>query len=672
MMLNDIYARLESFNPENLNEAAYERLVLSLLQADLGYGSAAAAHAGFLSRPALGRPLPSDAAESLSHVDRRIADDCLEHIFSFKGARHPMGADIDWNNNPGFDHWIHDLNRFNFIPILVNATRESGDEAYVRKAAFLILDWVDKNPVTDSWHWREGWSATDSPMGPWKSYLNIAIHLRHWAEAFDDLKRYWSPMELLRVLKSIHDQCGYLVDIIPTHSNNWVTIGCTGLLNTLGRLPELRIAPAGLTFAGDLIVKSAATQVLDDGVQFELTQGYHVLVARLLLNALECEALPGVKLDPSARALANRMLDYAMQMILPSGDNVAFNDTDPEATDNWRSLLATEGRRIGRSDWVYVGTQGAEGDPPQARSQAFENAGVYVMRTGWTRNDACLVFDGGPWGAAHQHDDRLSFQFAALGRTFIVDPGRYLYDKNNPYSRDQYLALSRAHSTITVDDESQADWWFKNQWVPGPKLTQNHWRDDGDVQRVTSVHTLGYGKDGYVRVTHRRSVIFWQPDVVLVMDELVEGSDSSIDVTVEGTGAGDDSAASAIIRHVESRLQFYPGDVVHDAQTGVWHTCYDDANLAVMPFLSVDFRADVETGLLNPTRGWYSPEVNQIVPSPTLRVHTRATLPLRSGFVLTPYVGASRPRMSVRMHGRSVSVQVNGRDLTANFDDAAN
>ena len=649
---DQIYATLDSFNPEGLSADDYEHRVLALLSPS--FADAASVKQHFLDREPLCEPRDASTTPPapLSAEMRLIADDCLVNRFSFKGDAHDMGEDIDWNHNPGFDHWVHDLNRFNFVPILQRTSHETGDDKYIRKAASLIVDWVDKNPVTDSWHWRDGKQAHHAPPGAWTSYLNIAIHLRLWAASFEALLPYWSPGELLRVLKSIHDQVAYLIDIVPTRENNWAIIGSNGLIQTCGRIPELKIAPQAIDFAGKTITAAADSQILPDGVQFELTQGYHRTVLNLFLTALECNGLPGVSLPDSIRKTCDRMLDYLMQMVLPSGDNVAFNDSDMGHGRPCRHMLEQQGRMRERDDWLYVGTEGSEGAPPVVTSQAFEHAGVYVMRTGWDHDDACLVFDGGPWGKSHQHNDRLSFVFAALGRTFIADPGRYLYDRNNPWSGPAYMTTTRAHSTITLDEKDQADWWFRDTWCPGPKLDHNTWTDEGGRQRIVGSHALGYGeRDSIIRATHTRGLTFCHPDIVLIVDRVDPHGDAER------------------VYDIASRLQFHPGDVVE--ADGVWHTCYDDANLAVIPWMSEPFDVTLEKGELDPPSGWYAPRVNEIEASPTMVVRSRTALPMRGGFLLVPYRGTTPPAMSLSVDGDTARAVVEGITVSAPWPDAA-
>ncbi len=633
-----IFGQLRSFDHEGLDEAAFERGVLRLLSGD--FAGADDVHAHFLARPR--RPGQAE----LSDDGLRQADDCLKNVFEFYGEQHFVGDDIDWDHNPGTDHWVHDLNRFTYLNTLIRATTATGDEKYARKAAQLVLDWVDKNPVTRSWFWRPGVRVWDMPNGAWRSYLNITIHTQRWAELFEEFVRFWTPRQLLRVLKSIHDQLGYLELVIPTMTNNWVVIGADGILGTAVRLPELRDRRHWIDYAWDKMAEAADRQVLPDGVQFELTPGYHCVVVRLFCHAMAVCRETGIDVTAKIENVTARMLDYQMQTITPDDHLLPFNDTDPGSAPGVRRLLAEEGTLHGRRDWLYVGTRGEEGTPPSVLSQAFEYGGVYVMRTGWTAGSTYLAFDGGPWGYSHQHDDRLGFWLSAHGRPLLIDPGRYLYDSNNPFSRDKYLNTTRAHNTITVDGESQADRHFRETWQPKDRLADNTWLVNDTFQRVAGSHKLGYGKDGGIRVEHRRSITFWPPNVFLVLDRL--------------TGDGE--------HEVQSRLHFYPGDVVNTGD--VWHTTRADANIAVLPIMEAPFEAGVVKGQLDPTFGWYSERVNQIEPSPTLIVCARSQLPLRGGFLLVAYKEDVVPAMALVSHDDAAWLTVDGTERTLSYDDA--
>ena len=61
-------------------------------------------------------------------------------------------------------------------------------------------------------------------------------------------------------------------------------------------------------------------------------------------------------------------------------------------------------------------------------------------------------FDGGPFGFAHQHEDKLNLLLHAYGRTLLTEGGNYAYD-DSPMRR--YALSTRSHNTIRVDGQDQ-------------------------------------------------------------------------------------------------------------------------------------------------------------------------------------------------------------------------
>lgn len=627
----NIYKQLRSFDHDGLSKQEFETQALKLFSPS--FDSAEDLYKAFLATKHLSTPA--------GRANVELADEVLRNVFTFYGEKYDLGETIDWERNPGNDHWAQDLNRFSYIPILCHASRETGDDRYVKKAAELILDWVASNDVCDAPDWD---GIKERSPYVWSSYLNIAIHLGRWTAHIDQIAPHMTPQELLKVLKSVHDQAAWLEEVIPTRVNNWVVIGSGGLINTSTRLREMRDSDRWMAFAWDQMKKAADAQVLPDGAQFELTPHYHLVVARLYIQALKSSSESGAQVPDWVKPVISKMLDYSMQTVTPADTLLAFNDSDPAGGPGARSLLADIGRKMGRPDWVYVGTKGEEGTKPGMLSQAFEYAGVYVMRSGWGTNDSYLAFDGGPWGASHQHDDKLSFVLSGLGRDFIVDPGRYLYDHNNPYSGQNYLNATVAHSTITADGQSQADRDFIDTHVPGPRLDGNVWESEDGHDHVRSTHDLGYGRAGAILASHTRDVHMWHPDVVLIQD-LVDIADS---------------------HEIVSRLQFAPGDLVRRGD--LWVTDYPDANIAVLPWMDADFEVSVKKGQLDPPRGWYSRTINQIEPSPTLEVAARSDKPLRGAFLMVMYRGTEPPTLAMRVEGNTLSATVDGRSFSARMD----
>src|SRR6185503_15998390 len=99
------------------------------------------------------------------------------------------------------------------------------------------------------------------------------------------------------------------------------------------------------------------------------------------------------------------------------------------------------------------------GSEPPGHTQAFyPSAGYLIQRSGWGRLDSHLVFDCGGLGmltGGHAHADALSVTLFSGGRELLVDPGTCVYNCA-PEWRD-YFRSTRAHNTVTIDGQDQAE-----------------------------------------------------------------------------------------------------------------------------------------------------------------------------------------------------------------------
>jgi hypothetical protein len=145
------------------------------------------------------------------------------------------------------------------------------------------------------------------------------------------------------------------------------------------------------------------------------------------------------------------------------------------------------------------------------QSKRFPDAGFFIMRS--TDNYMFINISGKgkncelPFvSATHTHSDLLSFELAVRGRSFIVDPGAYLYSAN-PAARKLFRSTPM-HNTVVVDNESQNVinlqqlWDFERNALP--RLIS--WESTTDRDMFCAEHT------GFLRlsdpVLHRRTILF--------------------------------------------------------------------------------------------------------------------------------------------------------------------
>jgi hypothetical protein len=302
---------------------------------------------------------PSASAVTIKHT---VADDVLENRFTFYGEAHQLPDGFGWDENPGTAHWGHDLNRFSYLPALTAAQVQTGDHRYARKAIDLMLDWVAQCDM------ERCFQGTPYVFG---SYLNNTIHCSAWARCLAALIPTGTvrPIELLRILKSLHDQISYLEIVTNGHTGNWPTIGCQGVLATLTALPVLRDMDRFTAYFIQTLAHQVEEQVLPDGVQDELTPHYHAVVVNNILACAQSCAELGLCFETRTLDTLRQMVRYQEQTVTPDRSaQVAFNDSDPEAVPN----LADRLRQIGLGDYVPA--------PETLGPEAYPYAGVALLR----------------------------------------------------------------------------------------------------------------------------------------------------------------------------------------------------------------------------------------------------------------------------------------------------
>src|ERR1044072_9573514 len=147
-----------------------------------------------------------------------------------------------------------------------------------------------------------------------------------------------------------------------------------------------------------------------------------------------------------------------------------------------------------------------------AVSQAFPQAGIYIMRDA----DLYLCFNASDAGiggrGSHGHNDALSIEVAAVGRAFIVDPGTYVYSAD--LAKRHEFRSTAYHSTVQIDGLEQNSIAVETPLVIGNEARPRalEWKTGDDFDKVVAEH-YGYP------VVHRRTGTFDKRGRVWLIDE---------------------------------------------------------------------------------------------------------------------------------------------------------
>jgi len=276
-----------------------------------------------------------------------------------------------------------------------------------------------------------------------------------------------------------------------------------------------------------------------------------------------------------------------------------------------------------REDFRWAYTEGQEGAPPDETSVAFPYAGYDIMRTSWAPDAVWALFDGGPFGYGHQHEDKLNLLLHAYGHLLLTEAGNYAYDSSE---MRRYVLSTRAHNTIRIDGQDQNRRVNYNREafdVTERAGAQWHSTDAYDV--VEATYDEGYGPDAARTVTHRRKAIMIKAAPDGLGPFLI-----AIDRLTPEDGAGH---SAQILWHLNAYRAAVDGLSVH-TQTD------ETADLALLPAAADGLGVALVAGQESPEwQGWVAVknhQQGQYAPTPTALYELAFSKPLRLVTVLYP------------------------------------
>ena len=152
-------------------------------------------------------------------------------------------------------------------------------------------------------------------------------------------------------------------------------------------------------------------------------------------------------------------------------------------------------------------------------SKAFSQGGFYIMR----HENSYMVIDCVPADpkapSGHKHNSRLSFELFACDKSFIIDPGTYIYTADKEMRN--LFRSTKYHNTVVVDDEEQnrfdEDELFAMNLDAAVKV--NRWLVTENYDLLDAEHN-GYSR---LNVVHRRQIYFNKEEKYWVIKDMLTG-----------------------------------------------------------------------------------------------------------------------------------------------------
>ncbi|HJQ22777.1 MAG TPA: alginate lyase family protein [Blastocatellia bacterium] len=488
------------------------------------------------------------AAERATIIER--AERARRGRFDLLGIQDlSFGLPIDWHLEPRagkrtpLDHWSRiayldtevagdkkitwELNRCGHFVTFGQAYWMTGDERFAAAFVEQATAWMDANPVGRGINWASSLEVSFRAI----AWL-WALHLLSDSPALD-------AAFVARLLKCLIAHGRHIEKYLSTYfsPNTHLTGEALGLFYLGAALPELRRAAGWRATGLRILLEQLPIHLRTDGVYFEQTTYYHRYTVDFYLHLTMLARVMNLTLPVEVETRLSAALDYLMWTTRPDGHASLVGDDDggrliqlgARSADDFRDTLATGAALLSRGDWKFVaGTAAAEtlwllgpealtrfdaitAQPPASNAQAFAESGYFVMRDGWAAAASYAVIDCGAHGVqscGHAHADQLAFEFAARGKTWLVDPGTFTYTGDREM-RDWFRSTA-AHNTVTVDGEQQSTTAGPFAWAQIAEPLARWFFEARGAVYFEGAH------NGYERltdpVTHRRALLFVRAD----------------------------------------------------------------------------------------------------------------------------------------------------------------
>ncbi len=492
---------------------------------------------------------------------RSEAEAILAHRITLFDRLHDLGGEIDWRRDPysgvrwTLEHFartplvttpgadvraVWELNRLQHLVMLGRAYTLTNDERCAREFLLQLASWNEQNPPR---------------FGPnWKVAMEVAIRAVNII----------TTLELFRGSPEIDDEAIKLIlKMLLAHgrfiranlefsyraaSNHYLS-DLIGLCVIGTAIPEFDESEGWVSYTTQRLFIEMDRQVHTDGVDYEGTTGYHRLVLEIFLLFFTISRARGFNIPVHCRDRLESMFDFVRHYLKPDGTAPTIGDSDdgrlikfkPRAANDHSYLMSLgammfESGKFKGSNLLdeealwWFGNNGydtfsslAAGEEPLSRG--FPEAQIFIQRAATSHGPLYAIIDCGDHGTggrgSHAHSDALSIEVFAFNRTFLRDPGTFVYTASE---QDRNLFRSTAyHNTVRIDGEEISEtrdgWPFVFAANVRPKV--NLWESDRERDVLDAEHYSYNRLDA--PVTHRRVVTFYKLEGYWTIEDIFTG-----------------------------------------------------------------------------------------------------------------------------------------------------
>ena len=453
-----------------------------------------------------------------TEVNIQEADRYAKNELVSCGIWHQFGNKVNWQLNPtnnNYNEWTWQLNRHTFWLTMGRAYWRTGDERYAKAFVSQLNSWIEQCKIPSE--------NGEFPGSPWRT-LEAGLRMRYtWPNAFFYFlgSPSFDDESVFRMIKSFYEHAQYLYN--HRVSNQRLSHEMNGLYTVGALFPELQSAEIWRKVSVAELYKEETDQFYPDGSQKELAPAYHGTNLSCIVSVARLAQLNNYLLPTGYVTHLETIYEFYQKMMMPNGKLPAVNDS--RWLDGRGSMIEASYYFTERRDFLYTATKGGKGKKPSYTSVWMPWAGWYVMRSGWDENALYALFEVGPYGTGHQHEDKLSFILYAYGSLLITECGNYAYD-NSDWRK--YAISARGHNVARVDGKDQNRFNVRNKAdvsvLKNPLM--NNWIKKRKYEVGVGVYSEGYGSENDATVIHNRSLWYVKNKYWLLTDEFVPSDQS--------------------------------------------------------------------------------------------------------------------------------------------------
>jgi hypothetical protein len=307
-----------------------------------------------------------------------------------------MGDDFNWKYNPVSSGDPSFSNEFTYCvvarteswQVLADAYQMTHNEKYAQAWVKQLEDFALKNPV-DSSKWQGSaslWRTLDTG-----TRMNVS-----WPYCYVGFLNSpsFTPEANWIYAKMMRDQANFLVKGLKdqTRTGNWVTDECAGIYTAGALFSEFQEAASWRDTAVTRLTREFEHTVEPDGMEAELTPGYHYGALGQFQSPYDLAKLNLLSIPDSFKDKILSMYRAPVLVMDQSGHDVPTNDS-------WivnARKMAAEGLKVGDDPLLQWAVSNGQSGTAPPDSTMLPNAGFYAMRSGWSGWDEFLFFRAGP------------------------------------------------------------------------------------------------------------------------------------------------------------------------------------------------------------------------------------------------------------------------------------